>query len=92
MDNGCEFLNQGALEGSCLKAGQRRTICYYAHPYSAWERGSNEVANKLIRRFVPKGTNIGKLTSTAIRRIEYWMNNYPRRMFEYRTANEIFAA
>ncbi|MFA5676305.1 MAG: IS30 family transposase [Christensenellales bacterium] len=91
MDNGCEFLNQEGLEASCLKFGIKRTVCYYAHPYSAWERGSNEVANKLIRRFVPKGTNIDKLTKAAIKRIEHWMNNYPRRMFGYRTANEIFA-
>lgn len=92
MDNGGEFLDQEALETSCLKAGQKRTTCYYAHPYSAWERGSNEVANKLIRRFVPKGTNIGSLTKMEIRRIEHWMNNYPRRMFGYRSANEVFAA
>ena len=92
MDNGCEFLNQEALEASCLMVGQKRTTCYYAHPYSAWERGSNEVANKLIRRFVPKGTNINSLTKTDIKRIEQWMNNYPRRIFGYRTADEIFAA
>ena len=92
MDNGCEFLNQEALESSCLSTGRKRTICYYAHPYSACERGSNEVANKLIRRFVPKGTNIGILTKIDVRRIEHWMNNYPRRMFGYRSANEMFAA
>ena len=91
MDNGCEFLNQEALEASYLRAKQKRTTCYYAHPYSAWERGSNEVANKLIRRFVPKGTNIDHLTKADIRRIEHWMNNYPRRIFGYRTADEIFA-
>ena len=71
MDNGSEFLDQEALEASCLKAGEKLTTCYYAHPYSAWERGSNEVANKLIRRFVPKGTNINKLTKAEIRRIEH---------------------
>jgi IS30 family transposase len=92
MDNGSEFLNQEALESSCLIAGRKRTRCYYAHPYSAWERGSNEVANKLIRRFVPKGTNIKQLTKADICRIEYWMNNYPRRIFGYRSANEMFAA
>jgi len=92
MDNGCEFLNQRSLEASYLKAGEKRTICYYAHPYSAWERGSNEVANKLIRRFVPKGTNIDKLTKMDIRRIEHWMNSYPRRMFGYKTAYEVYAA
>lgn len=92
MDNGGEFLNCEALEASCLNPKKKRTICYYAHPYSAWERGSNEVANKLIRRFVLKGTNIDRLTKADIRRIEHWMNNYPRRMFGYRTANEMFAA
>jgi transposase, IS30 family len=92
MDNGGEFLNSEALETSSIKPGENRTTCYYAHPYSAWERGSNEVSNKLIRRFVPKGTNIGSLTKTDIRRVEHWMNNYPRRLFGYKSANEIFAA
>lgn len=92
MDNGSEFLDFAALEASCIHRGEKRTTCYYAHPYSAWERGSNEVANKLIRRFVPKGTSIDKLTRTDIRRIEHWINNYPRRMFGYMTANDILAA
>ena len=91
MDNGSEFLNSKALETSCIKPGEKRTTCYYAHPYSAWERGGNEAANKLIRRFVPKGTNIGSLKRTDIRRIEQWMNNYPRRMFGYKTANDMAA-
>ena len=92
MDNGSEFLNTERLEGSCIYEGEKRTICYYAHSYSAWERGSNENANKLIRRFIPKGTDIGKFTASDIRRIEQWINNYPRRIFEYRTANEIYTA
>ena len=92
MDNGSEFLNSEGIENSCLYPGEKRTTCYYAHPYSAWERGSNENANKLIRRFIPKGTNIGKLTARDIRRIEQWINNYPRRIFRYRTANELYMA
>ena len=92
MDNGCEFLDSVGIETSHLNAAKKRTVSYYAHPYSAWERGSNETANKLIRRFVPKGTNIGVLKLTDIRRIENWMNNYPRRLFKYKTANDIYAA
>lgn len=92
MDNGSEFLDSEGLEMSCIKPGKKRTECYYAHPYSAWERGSNENANKLIRRFVPKGTDINKLTQRDIKRIELWMNNYPRRIFGYKTANDIFNA
>jgi IS30 family transposase len=92
MDNGSEFLDSAGLEASCLKHGDKRTICYYAHPYSAWERGSNENANKLIRRFIPKGADIGEYSDSDIKRIESWMNNYPRRMFGYKTANEMYNA
>jgi IS30 family transposase len=89
MDNGCEFLNSTQLEASICKESVTRTRVYYAHPYSAWERGSNEVINKLIRRFIPKGENIAKYSEKEIRRIEYWINNYPRRIFGYKTANEV---
>jgi len=92
MDNGSEFLDSGSLEASCVHPGEKRTTCYYAHPYSAWERGSNENANKLIRRFIPKGTDIGKLSADAVRRIEHWMNNYPRRILAYRTAQQVYSA
>lgn len=89
VDNGPEFLNSIELETSVLAPQKKRLKLYYAHPYSSWERGSNENANKLIRRFIPKGTDIGKLKHKDIQRIEHWMNNYPRRIFGYRTANEM---
>ena len=91
MDNGSEFLDMESLERSCLKAGIKRTTCYYAHPYSSWERGSNENQNKLIRRFIPKGFNIGKLTNKDIKRIENWLNNYPRRILGYKSPNHFVA-
>lgn len=52
-------------------------------------RGSNENANKLIRRFLPKGTDLKKVTKKEIKRIEDWMNNYPRGIFNYKTANDM---
>ena len=85
-DNGGEFLDFESLERSCLHEGKRTEI-YYAHPYSSYERGSNENANKLIRKFINKGEEIGKLPVAYIKRIEKWINNYPRRMFGYKTAN-----
>ena len=91
MDNGGEFLDMQGIERSCRKADTKRTICYYAHPYSAWERGSNENQNKLIRRFVPKGSNIGTLSHKDIKRIESWINNYPRRIFGYKSSNQMAA-
>jgi len=89
VDNGSEFLDFKGLEASVLKSGNKRTKLYYAHPYSSWERGTNENSNKLIRRFIPKGTDIGKIKESEVKRIEQWMNNYPRRIFGYKTANEM---
>ena len=89
-DNGIEFLNQEGIENSHLNKGEKRTILYYAHPYSSWERGSNENANRLIRRFIAKGENIDKYSNEKIKRIENWINNYPRKMFNYKTANQMY--
>lgn len=85
-DNGCENLDYDGIEQSVLTK-QRRTKVYYAHPYSAWERGSNENANKLIRRFIPKGTDIGEFSHERIEMIEQWINNYPRRLFDGKSSN-----
>ena len=79
-DKGCENLDFEGIERSVL-VKQKRTTVYYAHPYSAWERGSNENANKLIRRFIPKGSDIGEFSHERIKMIEHWINNYPRRLF-----------
>lgn len=87
-DNGSEFLDNTTLEQSILDGGKRTDI-YYAHPYSSWERGSNENANKLIRKWIKKGEDISNLSVAYIKRIEKWMNDYPRRIFGYKTANEV---
>lgn len=87
-DNGCENLDWEGMERSVL-CKQKRTTVYYAHPYSAYERGSNEGANVLIRRFVPKGTDISALKIEQIKRIMRWMNHYPRRKLSYSTAYEV---
>ena len=85
-DNGSEFLNSEAI-----KKAAKCSEVYYAHPYSSWERGSNENGNRILRRFVPKGTDIGKLTREELQRIENWVNNYPRRIFGYKSANQMVA-
>lgn len=89
VDNGSEFLDFKGLERSVYSEAKRRTKVYYAHPYSAWERGTNENSNKLIRRFIPKGTDIAKFSRKIIAEIQDWMNNYPRKIFNYKTANDI---
>jgi IS30 family transposase len=67
------------LKESKLKPGTKRTTLYYAHPYSFYERGTNENSNSIIRRFIPQGSSdIGKVTEKTIKKIQKYMNNYPR--------------
>lgn len=90
VDNGSEFADVEGLERSALVEGEKRTHLYYCHPYSSWERGTNEVTNKMVRRKVPKGTNFDDKTDEEIEEIEGWINNYPRRIHDYHTAAERF--
>ena len=87
-DNGSAFLDYEALEHS-VSSGSRTHI-YYAHPYSSWERGSNENGNRIIRRFIPKGCDISKYTRKQIQAVEDWINNYPRKVLDFETAEERF--
>lgn len=89
VDNGTEFLGWEELERSCLVKKQRTEI-YYAHPYSAFERGTNENLNRMIRRFIPKGCDINQYSKQEIKRIENWLNNYPRKLLDYQTPNEVW--
>lgn len=88
FDNGVEFLDWKSLEVSVLVLGEQRTTTYFAHAYSSWERGTNENQNRMIRRFIPKGTDIADIDDKEIKRIQDWMNNYPRKILGYKTANE----
>jgi len=88
-DNGSEFLDFEALEASSC-APQRRTRVFYAHPYASWERGSNENANRMIRRFVAKGRDLAHLTAAAIAAIEAWINDYPRSILGFATPSSLF--
>jgi IS30 family transposase len=90
FDNGVEFLGWRSLEISVLDKGRRTTI-YFAHSFSSWERGTNENHNRMIRRFVPKGTDIADLMESEINDIEDWMNDYPRKILAYKTPKQMVA-
>jgi transposase, IS30 family len=90
VDNGSEFLDYAGIERSIQSKKKVRTIVYYAHPYSSWERGTNENMNRMIRRFIPKGTDISKLGKREIKRIQDWLNSYPRKILDYRTPAEAY--
>lgn len=84
VDNGAEFMDWHGLRRSLY--GGLRTEIYYCHPYCSSERGSNENANRIIRRFIPKGTDIAKISKARVKEIQDWMNNYPRRILGYHCA------
>lgn len=81
-DNGSEFAS--------LPQQLPDVNIYYTHPYSSWERGTNENQNSLVRRFFPKGTDFSKIASETVSRVENWINQLPRKLFEYSSANEQF--
>lgn len=90
FDNGGEFRDWKGLEKSYDKRRKNpRVKIFYAHPYRSGERGSNENANRLIRRFIPKGTVITNISEDFIKWIENWINNLSRPMFGFKTSLEL---
>jgi IS30 family transposase len=84
-DNGSEFAALSVLK-------EQNVGVYFTHPYSAFERGTNENHNGLIRRFIPKGKKISDYSQEAITRVEEWMNGLPRKILGYKTPEELFEA
>ncbi len=89
VDNGCEFQDFEGIEMAHRRKG-KRTIVFFCHPYSAFERGSNENMNRLIRRFFPKGTNFDTVTKEQVAEAERWVNHYPRKLLGWKSAASLF--
>lgn len=83
-DNGTEFAHY-YLIASSLGAEY-----YFCHPYSSWERGTNENTNGLIRQFFPKKTRFDTITAAQIKQVEDKLNNRPRKSLAYRSPNEVY--
>lgn len=89
VDNGCEFQDCEGMERS-KRARKPRTKIYYCHPYSTYERGSNENMNRIIRRFFPKGTNFDEVTAAEVAEVEEWLANYPHRILGWKTPQMLY--
>lgn len=89
-DNGAEFRNWKVIEKSYTGSKKARTTQYFADAYSSWQRGTNENINKMIRRFLPKGTSFKGLKQEDVKRIEKWINNYPRKILKFKTSEEYY--
>jgi IS30 family transposase len=85
-DNGTEF--------HAYKAIERATGVkfYFATPHHAWERGTNENTNGLIRQYLPKRTSMAQVTQWDCNRIAKKLNTRPRKRYDYDTPEERFHA
>ena len=63
---------------------------YFAHPYSPWERPTNENSNGLIRDYFPKGTDFSLVTKKELKRVQDELNERPRKVLDMCTPKEVF--
>ena len=85
LDNGPEHARHEKITDSI---GIR---CYFCDPYSAWQRGTNENINGLIRYYFPKGTDFARLTQAEIKRVELAINTRPMKCLGFKTPLEAAA-
>lgn len=81
-DNGSEFANLSRLS--------EETDVYFCHPFASFERGTSENQHKIIRRFLPKHQSLKEVSDRQVQRIQQWMNDYPRRILDYKTPHQAF--
>lgn len=84
-DNGSEFSTLSQIENDVS-----HVKVYYTHAYSAWEKGSNERHNGLLREFIPKGESLKDLTDSQLKLNTDTINHRPRKKLGYKPPIECF--
>jgi transposase, IS30 family len=72
-------------------AKRLRMDIFFCDAYKPWQRGSNENANGLIRRYLPKGVDLSPFTGQDLSKLEFILNNRPRQILDYATPQEVFS-
>jgi len=80
LDNGSEM----------VKHKTSGITCFFADPYSSWQRGGNENANLWIRYYFPKKTDFSTISDEELKDVENELNNRPRKRLNFATPNEVF--
>lgn len=83
VDNGTEFHQYKQIENAVA------TKFYFANPHHAWERGTNENTNGLLRQYLPKGKSMASLTQAQCNEIAHKLNTRPRKRHNFRTPEEV---
>ena len=89
-DNEHEFLNYDNIERSKKDRRRKRTKVYYTDPYSSWQKGMNENCNGILRRFIPKGTDLNKITKEKLDKVLQKINGKPRKILGFMSAEKRF--
>ncbi|MBI2053286.1 MAG: IS30 family transposase, partial [Candidatus Sungbacteria bacterium] len=84
LDNGAEFSDWERLEK------RNGTTVYFAYPYHAWERGTNENTNGLLRQYFPKNLDFNLITAEDLARVVRKLNNRPRKRLEFKSPRQLF--
>jgi IS30 family transposase len=83
LDNGHENVHHGELER------QLKIKAYFCDPYSSWQKPGIENANKLIRRYIPKGSDIAGYSHAFVKKMVRELNDTPRKSLAWKTPNEV---
>jgi len=83
-DNGKEFAQHQRI------ARELKIDFFFAHPYSAWERGANENMNGLVRQYIPKSRDLATVTDQELEVIMNKLNHRPRKCLDFRSPFEVF--
>jgi IS30 family transposase len=75
----------------CLSVSANIDI-YFCDPQSPWQRGSNENTNRLVRQYLPKGTDISHFKQSQLNQIALRLNQRPRKTLNYKTPAEVYSA
>jgi IS30 family transposase len=82
-DNGLEMAQHK------LFSKKTKMMVYFAHPYSSWERGTNENTNGLIRDFFPKETDFRLVSRYKLKKVQDLLNERPRKVLDWKTPKEV---
>ncbi len=90
-DNGSEFCAHRLISKALAPKGSKNpNPVFFADSYSSWQKGAIVNANKLIRQYIPKGTDFATLTDDFIRKIQYKINRRPRKKLNFKSPKTVF--
>ena len=90
-DNGSEFCCHRMISKALSpKGSENPNLVFFADSYSSWQKGAIENANKLIRQYIPKGTDFSELSDAFIRKIQHKINRRPRKKLNFDSPKNVF--